>query len=120
MLALAAGCAARTGWERTDRGCAGREAPRLCVLTAPDRAAVVRVGGEELVPGECAASPRARGGLVRVEVEDGRTGQRHRKWVRVRRGQAARVAIADDGRPRAQRRARCSGQGGSDMSAATD
>lgn len=118
---LAAGCAARTGWERTDRrSCAEEEAPRLCVLTAPDRAAVVRVGGAALVPGECAASPRVRGGLVRVEVEDGRTGQRQRRWVRVRRGATAQVAITGDGRPRAQGRERCSGQGGSDMSAATD
>jgi hypothetical protein len=118
---LAAGCAAKTGWERTDRrSCTAGEAPRLCVLTSPDRAAVVRVGGEELVPGECAASPRVRGGPVRVAIEDGRSGKTQKKWVRVRRGSTARVAIADDGRPQVQKRERCSGQVASDMSAATE
>lgn len=90
------------------------------MLTAPDRAAVVRVGGVALVPGECAASPRVRGGLVRVAVEDGRTGAVRTKWVRVRRGAAARVAIAGDGRPRAERRERCSGQVASDMSSGSE
>lgn len=120
-MLLAAGCAAKTGWQRTERrSCVADEVPRLCVLTSPDRAAVVRVGGEELVPGECAASPRRRGGLVRVAIEDGRTGKTQKKWVEVRRGSAARVAIADDGRPRVLGRERCSGQVPSDMSSESE
>jgi hypothetical protein len=120
-MLLAAGCAAKTGWSRTERrSCVADEVPRLCVLTAPDRPAVVRVGGEELVPGECAASPRRRGGLVRVAVADGRTGETQKKWVKVRRGATARVAIADDGRPRVERRERCSGQVASDMSSGSE
>lgn len=116
-MLLAAGCAAKTGWRRAERrSCAADDLPRLCVLTSPDRAAVVRVGGEELVPGECAASPRRRGGPVRVAIEDGRTGETTKKWVRVRRGSVARVAIADDGRAEVERRERCSGQVVSDMS----
>jgi hypothetical protein len=117
---LTVGCAAREGWQRTARrACEEAEAPRICVAGAPDRAAVVRVGGAELVPGECAASPRARGGRVRVEVEDGTTGARRGRRVRAPRGKTTRVAIADDGAPRVRDRVRCSGQVAADMSEET-
>ncbi len=115
-MSLLGGCAAREGWQRTDRrSCEEAAAPRVCVAGEPDRAAVVRVGGVALVPGECAAAPRARGGRVRVEVEDGRTGSIARRAVRAPRGATTRVTLTDE-RPRVQRRERCSGQVASDMS----
>ena len=98
------GCAGRSEWElRDQRACRREDPPRLCVTPAPDRALVVRAGGAELVPGECAISPHRRGGLLRVQAEDGRTGARGRRWLRVVRGKTTWVTPTAAAKPRATR-----------------
>lgn len=79
----------------------------MCVAPAPDRPAVVRVGGTALVPGECAAAPSGRGGGLRVRVEEGRTGAIAERWIRVRRGVTTEISIDAAGRPRRGPRAPC-------------
>lgn len=91
----------------------------MCVAATPDRSVVVRVGGEALLPGECAASPRARGGQIRVVAEDGRGGAARARWVGVRRGTTARVEVTREGRLLRRGRERCSGQVEEDMSSET-
>lgn len=110
------GCAARSGWERTEaRACRPADPPRICVQAEPDRALVVRAGGVALVPGECASSPRRRGGPLRVVAEDGRTGARDGRWLRTRRGTTTRIAATPAARPRVLERDRCDGQVETDM-----
>lgn len=65
----------------------------MCVSAAPDRQLVVRAGGAALVPGECMVAPRERGGRLRVEASDGRSGARTQRWIGVRRGQVTTVAL---------------------------
>lgn len=67
----------------------------MCVLAGPDAPLVVRVGGAELVPGECAAGPIARGGRVQVQTRDGRDGRETARLLRVGRGQLAMVSPVD-------------------------
>jgi hypothetical protein len=113
---LTLGCAARSGWERTDaRACRPADPPRICVLAEPDRALVIRAGGTALVPGECAASPRRRGGPLRVSAEDGRTGASDSRWLRTRRGTTARITATPAAKPQVLRRDRCTGQVEQDM-----
>jgi hypothetical protein len=108
---LTLGCAARTGWERTDaRACRPAEPPRICVQSEPDRALVVRAGGADLVPGECARSPRSRGGSLQVRAEDGQTGRSGARWLRAPRGKTTWITATPKARPRALERVRCSGQ----------
>jgi len=95
MLALATlgACAAQTGWQRDERrACDAEDPPRLCLLAGPDAQQVIRVGGAALVPGECAAGPRARGGSVDVQVEDGRSGRDGVRRLRVRRGETVMIS----------------------------
>lgn len=108
---LTLGCAARSGWERSEaRACRPVEPPRICVQSAPDRALVVHAGGAALVPGECARSPRARGGSLRVRAEDGRTGLSGARWLRAPRGKTTWLTATPKARPRVAERVRCSGQ----------
>lgn len=100
MVLLVMGCAPRSGWERTDRRtCAPAEPPRVCVVDAPDRQLVVRAGGAAVVPGECIAPARGRGGRLAVAATDGRSGATRSRWIRVRRGQVTSVGLggAKDG-----------------------
>lgn len=116
-LLVAPGCAARAGWSRSEARTCGPAGPaRLCVAGAPDRALVVRAGGAALVPGECALSPRRRGGLLRVTAEDGRTGTSRARWLRVRQGATTRVTATAAGKPVAAAPERCTGQVETDMS----
>jgi len=93
---LAVGCAPRSGWVRTDqRTCAPDGPPRVCVDDDPDRQLVVRAGGAALVPGECMVAPRGRGGPLRVDATDGRTGTTTSRWLGVRRGKITRVALGE-------------------------
>ncbi|MDC0722967.1 hypothetical protein [Nannocystis bainbridge] len=113
---LTLGCAARSGWERTDaRACRPADPPRICVLAEPDRALVVRAGGTALVPGECASSPRRRGGSLHVTAEDGRTGARDDRWLRTGRGATTRITATNKAKPRVVERDRCTGQIEADM-----
>lgn len=80
------------------------------MLAEPDRALVVRAGGTALVPGECAAAPRTRGGPLRVAAEDGRSGASDSRWLRTRRGTTTRVTATPAAKPKVVERVRCSGQ----------
>lgn len=113
---LTLGCAARSGWERTEaRACRPADPPRICVRAEPDRALVVRAGGTALVPGECAASPRRGGGPLRVTAEDGRTGAIDSRWLRTRRGATTRLTATPAAKPKVLARDRCTGQVETDM-----
>lgn len=65
----------------------------MCVSANPDRQLVVRAGGAALVPGECMAAPRERGGRLRVAASDGRRGTTTTRWIGVRRGQVTTVKL---------------------------
>jgi hypothetical protein len=65
----------------------------MCVDDEPDRQLVVRAGGAALVPGECMVAPQRRGGRLRVDATDGRTGVTSSRWIGVRRGQITRVGL---------------------------
>ena len=69
----------------------------------------LEVGGETLVPGECAEPPRERAALLRFAVVDGRTGERVGERVGVGRGRSLRVIarMTDDGLETETRRDRC-------------
>ncbi len=89
-------CAGQTGWQRDPpRACTPEDPPRLCLLAGPDAQQVVQVGGATIVPGECAAGPRARGGRIEVRVNDGRSGRDSLRRPRVRRGQTAMISAID-------------------------
>jgi len=71
VLALAAvGCAPKTGWERTtSRVCDDETPATVCLMATPDRPVEARVGGETILPGECAIAPKG-GGRVRMELRE--------------------------------------------------
>ncbi|MFY0532056.1 hypothetical protein [Nannocystis pusilla] len=57
---LTLGCAARSGWERTEaRACRPADPPRICVRAEPDRALVVRAGAQPWCPGSARRHPAA-------------------------------------------------------------
>ncbi|MBZ5710288.1 hypothetical protein [Nannocystis pusilla] len=84
------------------------------MLAEPDRALVLRAGGTALVPGECAAAPKPRGGSLRMGAEDGRTGAAASRWLRTRRGATTVVTATPAAKPKVVARERCTGQVGSD------
>jgi hypothetical protein len=93
LVLLAGGCARHGEWRRVTPGaCAPEGPPRLCVLAGPDAPQVLTIGGEALVPGECAESSRARGGKALVRVRDGRDGRESARRLRLRRGETAMLA----------------------------
>ena len=89
-------CAGQAGWQRDSRrACTPEDPPRLCLLAGPDAQQVVQVGGATIVPGECAAGPRARGGRIEVRVRDGRSDRDSVRGLRVRRGETAMISGVD-------------------------
>lgn len=89
--------------------CQPKDPPRICFEADPDAPATLEVGGETLVPGECAEAPRARGAILRFAVVDGRTGERVGERVGVGRGRALDVIVrkTEDGLETETRRTRC-------------
>jgi hypothetical protein len=99
VLLAVTGCAPKTGWERTtSRVCDEATPATVCLEARPDRPVEARVGGETILPGECAVSPKG-GGRVRVELRD-----EHRKRDKfgVRAPKAKRTTVTLD--PKEKRR----------------
>jgi hypothetical protein len=95
MLALLAGCAQRSGWERVDqRGCDEDSPAVVCVHAWPDQAAALEIGGETILPGECAVAPKG-GGSLRIDWRDADGEQQHRR-VRAPRRSRTELALAQD------------------------
>jgi hypothetical protein len=111
LLAGAWLACAPTGWQRTDRrSCAEPSPPVVCVQADPDRPLEIRVGGQRLVPGECAAAPeRTRGATRRLEIEDGQ-GDRRVARVRLPADSITHVVIDEHGRARVDHRQACDGR----------
>jgi len=99
FAALAGGCAPKTGWQRLDRVCQASDPPRVCFDAEPDAPLTLEVGGETLVPGECAEAPRTKRASLKAVVVDGRNGQRHAQHVGAGKGRTATVTarMEDDG-----------------------
>lgn len=105
------GCAAKEGWRVSEGQCNARQTPRVCLHADPDAPVALRVGDTRIVPGECAELANgARGGSVRVLLEDGRGGQTKRRRVSTsrRRAKAIDVTLRGDDPPKLQvSRVRC-------------
>lgn len=70
----------------------------VCMMVAQDRPVTFDVGGETLVPGECAAAPeKSPTGDLKVEVTEG-DGTTWKTRVRVQAGAVAYVRVTDDDR----------------------
>lgn len=79
----------------------------ICAEVVPDRPLRFDLGGTAIVPGECAQAP-AKGGLVRIAVDDGRNGGDDYRWIRAPRGRVTWVSVRDDRLwLRVDRRQRC-------------
>jgi hypothetical protein len=104
LLALV-GCAPKTGWERTSSRVCDEETPAtVCLEARPDRMVEAKVGGETILPGECAVAPE-RGGRVRVQLRENAT----RDDFGVRAPKAKRTTVTLDPaekKPQVERR-RC-------------
>lgn len=96
---FASGCPATEGWSKADPGtCAPKGPAMLCVMVEQDRAVTVNVGGETLVPGECAAAPeKSPTGDLKLEVTES-DGTTWKTRVRVQAGAVAYVRLTDDDR----------------------
>jgi hypothetical protein len=89
-------CAAKSGWTRGDRVCEASDPPRICFDADPDAPLSLSVADLRLTPGECAFAPDgARGGSIRVAVEDGETGRVDHRRVWVRRAATTHVTVDD-------------------------
>ncbi len=96
LLGVALGaCAPRSGWVRRGGACQSGDPPRVCFDAAPDAPLTLRVGGETLVPGECAHAPKAAVASLRVEVVDGRTGDALGRRITVGVGRSATVTAVE-------------------------
>lgn len=95
----ASGCPATEGWSKADSGtCAPKGPAMVCMMVPQDRAVTFDVGGETLVPGECAAAPaKSPTGDLKVMVTEG-DGTTWKTRVRVQAGAVAYVRLTDDGR----------------------
>ncbi len=108
-LVLATACGPRTGWQRIDQVCQSKDEPRVCFDAEPDAPLTLEVGGETLVPGECAEAPKSRSTVLRYAIVDGRTGERQGERVGVGRGRSLHIVVrmTDDGLEAETRRDRC-------------
>ena len=91
LVSLMLGCAPKTGWQRTTSRVCERETPAtVCLEATPDRPVEARVGGEAILPGECAVSPK-RGGRVRMELRE--NGEREAFGVRAPKAKRTTVTL---------------------------
>ncbi|MBK8265719.1 MAG: hypothetical protein IPK80_30870 [Nannocystis sp.] len=107
LALLFVACAPRSGWQRTAaRACEPREPARVCLIADPDRPLTLSVGDARIIPGECAQAPRG-GGLLRVDLHDGRDHRHKRRTLRARRGHTQRFEADAALRLRLRQRQRC-------------
>jgi hypothetical protein len=93
-LFVCVGCAPKAGWERTtSRVCDDETPATVCLAATPDRPIEARVGGETILPDECAVSPK-RGGRVRMELRE----HGKRESFSVRAPKAKRTTVTLDPR----------------------
>jgi hypothetical protein len=84
-------CAPKTGWERTtSRVCEPKAPATVCLEATPDRAVEARVGGETILPGECAVAPKG-GGRVKMELRE--NGSRERVGVHASKSKRTTVTL---------------------------